>query len=73
MKGTSGCTGAKIGWWLIIIGALNWGLVGAFDWNLVEVLLGNWDWAVRLVYILVGVAALGSLWGCKCKSCKVKK
>ncbi len=70
MKGHAGCTGSKIGWWLVIIGALNWGLVGTFGWNLVEWLLGNWEWAERLVYILVGLAALGALWGCKCKKCK---
>jgi uncharacterized protein len=73
MKKAHGCTGSQLGWWLLVIGALNWGLVGAVEWNLVEWLLGNWDWAVRLVYILVGLAGLMSLWGCKCKACKVKK
>ena len=43
---------------LIIVGALNWGLVGAFNFNLVDALLG---WAPALetiVYILVGLSAL---------------
>ena len=70
MKGSCGCTGSKLAWWLIIIGALNWGLVGAFDWNLVNWLVGQWEWLERAVYIIVGLAALGSLWGCKCKTCK---
>lgn len=43
---------------LVLVGALNWGLVGAFDFNLVEVLLGEATLLTNVVYILVGVAAL---------------
>ncbi len=43
---------------LIIIGAINWGLVGLFDFNLVSALLGVDSWATNLVYILVGIAGL---------------
>ncbi len=43
---------------LVLIGALNWGLVGLFGFNLVEALLGFSPMLERLVYILVGVAAV---------------
>ncbi|MBA3953835.1 DUF378 domain-containing protein [Candidatus Dependentiae bacterium] len=43
---------------LTIIGALNWGLVGAFDFNLVEQLLGAYPMLKNGVYILVGLSAL---------------
>lgn len=43
---------------LIIIGALNWGLVGLFDFNLVAALFGVDTWVSNLIYILVGIAGL---------------
>jgi uncharacterized membrane protein YuzA (DUF378 family) len=45
--------------WLLIvmIGALNWGLVGLFDFNLVEEIFGTGTGA-DVVYVIVGVAAL---------------
>lgn len=43
---------------LVVIGALNWGLVGLFNFNLVETVLGGYPMLVRLVYILVGVSAV---------------
>lgn len=42
---------------LAMVGALNWGLVGLFDFNLVKVLLGSWPTFEKLVYILVGASA----------------
>ena len=42
---------------LVIIGGLNWGLVGAFKFDLVEAILGDGVLG-RLVYILVGLAAI---------------
>ena len=45
---------------LMIVGGLNWGLVGAFDVNLVSALFGEQTALTRLVYSLVGIA---SLWG----------
>ena len=44
---------------LVVVGALNWGLVGLLNYNLVESLLGAWVMAVRTIYVLVG---LGALW-----------
>jgi hypothetical protein len=42
---------------LVIVGALNWGLV-AFDFNLVSWLLGSMPVVEKIVYALVGVAAI---------------
>lgn len=42
---------------LVLIGGLNWGLVGLFDVNLVATLFGTTVLA-QLVYILVGISAL---------------
>ena len=43
---------------LVIVGALNWGLVGLFDFNLVMYLLGAWPVVEQVVYILVGLSAV---------------
>ena len=43
---------------LLIIGGLNWGLVGAFDFNLVDALFGEDSVLSRVVYVLVGLAAV---------------
>ncbi len=43
---------------LMVIGGLNWGLVGALDLDLVATLLGSGTMASRVVYMLVGLAAL---------------
>jgi len=43
---------------VVIIGGLNWGLVGLFGFDLVQAILGSLPMLARLVYILVGIAAL---------------
>ena len=43
---------------LVIIGGLNWGLVGLFSWNLVAAIFGEASVLSRLIYILVGLSAL---------------
>lgn len=43
---------------LVLVGGLNWGLVGFFDYDLVAAVLGDGSTASRVVYALVGVAAL---------------
>lgn len=48
---------------LLVIGGLNWGLVGAFDFNLVTTLFGGFPLLVKLVYILVGLSAVYTLAG----------
>jgi uncharacterized membrane protein YuzA (DUF378 family) len=46
---------------LLIVGGLNWGLVGVFDWNLVQAIFGI-GLLTKIVYGLVGVSALFSIW-----------
>jgi uncharacterized protein len=48
---------------LLVIGGLNWGLVGiggfvGADWNVVHLILGAWPAVEWIVYILVGLSAL---------------
>ena len=45
---------------LLIIGGLNWGLVGIFSWDLVAAIFGDMSVVARIVYILVG---LSGIWG----------
>ncbi len=47
---------------LIIIGAINWGLIGIFNFNLVETIFGGLSVITRIIYILVGISGL---WGIK--------
>ena len=42
---------------LVIVGGLNWGLVGLFGFDLVATLFGDMSVASRAVYVLVGLAA----------------
>lgn len=46
---------------LVIIGGLNWGLVGIFDLDLVAAIFGAGSVLSRLIYILVGLSALWQL------------
>lgn len=48
----------KVALALIIIGAINWGLVGLFDFNLVSTLFGTDTIITKIVYILVGIAGI---------------
>lgn len=43
---------------LVIVGGLNWGLVGAMNFDLVATLLGDMSMLSRAVYILVGLSAI---------------
>lgn len=52
----------KIALVLIIIGAINWGLIGIFHFNLVATIFGDMTLIARIVYGLVG---LSGLWGIK--------
>ncbi len=44
---------------LVLIGALNWGLIGAFNFDLVSFLFGNMTILTRIIYTLVGLGAVG--------------
>ena len=46
---------------LVIVGGLNWGIVGLFDLDLVAAIFGAGSVLTRLVYVLVGLSALWQL------------
>lgn len=52
-----------LSWVLITLAALNWGLVGLMNVNLVEAIFGTWPALVQITYILIGLAGLYSVWG----------
>jgi uncharacterized membrane protein YuzA (DUF378 family) len=52
-----------VSWVLVVIGGLNWGLVGIFKYNLVTSIFGVNSAAARIVFALVGVAALVEIIG----------
>ncbi len=63
---------------LLIIGGLNWGLMGiggfaGANWNVVNLLLGSWPSVEWIVYILVGLSALwlGITHKGDCKTCSM--
>ncbi|MBQ8635596.1 DUF378 domain-containing protein [bacterium] len=43
---------------LVLIGALNWGLIGLFNFDLVAAIFGNMTLISRIIYSLVGISAL---------------
>lgn len=61
----------KKGFWgwlafaLLIIGGLNWGLVGLFNFDVVAAIFGAMSTVSRVIYVLVGLAALYKLFFCK--------
>jgi uncharacterized protein len=62
---------------LILVGALNWGLIGLFEFNLVSTLFGSMPLLEKIVYILVGLSAVYSATThakecCTCGKCECK-
>jgi hypothetical protein len=62
---------------LVIIGAVNWGLVGigmllgqGDSFNLVRLILGSIPVLEAIIYVLVGIAGIMMIFGCKCGKCK---
>lgn len=57
-----------IGVVLVMVGALNWGLVGlgtllgGTGWNVVNMLLGSWPTVEAVVYVLVGLSGAWMVW-----------
>ena len=41
-----------------IIGAIVWGLIGFFNFNLVSLIFGNMTWLSRIIYALVGICGI---------------
>lgn len=62
---------------LLIIGGINWGLVGigmlaggdVSSWNVIHKLLVSMPMIEGIVYVLVGIAAVLGIFGCRCKKC----
>lgn len=46
---------------LVIIGAIVWGLIGLFNFNLVEMLFGHMTIISKIVYVLVGISGLWAI------------
>jgi len=46
---------------LVIIGAIVWGLIGLFNWNLITAIFGDGTAITRIIYIIVGLAGLWQL------------
>jgi hypothetical protein len=62
MMGKHRCGVHKLSIILLVIGGLNWGLISIDpSWNLVGMLFGAWPMVVRVVYALVGLAALSKI------------
>ncbi len=61
-----------IAWVLVVVGALNWGLWGAFNYNVVETIFGM-GMLAQWVYILVGLGGLYFVWMAFTASGKKKK
>ena len=70
-----GCTVGIIAKVLVVIGGINWGLVGlgmllgGSDWNVVHMILGSVPTLEAIVYLLVGIAAVVKIFGCRCRKC----
>lgn len=43
---------------IVIIGAINWLLIGLFKFDLVAFIFGNFTWLSRIIYVLVGICGL---------------
>jgi uncharacterized membrane protein YuzA (DUF378 family) len=57
-----------------VVGALNWGLYGAFHFDLVARIFGEWSIVARVIYDVIGLAALWVIYGAyRCKDkCKAE-
>jgi uncharacterized membrane protein YuzA (DUF378 family) len=72
MKGHM-CGLHKVAYLLLIVGGLNWGLVGALNFDLVEWILGSIPVLQTIVYVLVGLSAIAMMFTHSCKACKAQK
>lgn len=50
---------------LVIVGGINWGLIGLFSFDLVAALFGTMSILTRIVYTLVGISAVYTIYTCK--------
>lgn len=69
-----GCVVARLIKLFLIIGGINWGLVGigmlmGSDWNVVHMVFSAMPTLEAIIYVLVGLAAVMKIFGCRCKKC----
>ena len=43
---------------LVVVGAINWGLIGIGGWDVVNMILGKWSSVERIVHVLVGISGV---------------
>lgn len=72
--GCSKCSPMFIGKILLIVGGLNWGILGVSmlmskNWNVVHMVLNSMPTLEAIVYVLVGISAIMKIFGCKCAKC----
>ena len=53
-----------ITWILVVVGAINWGLVGLFGFNLVDTLFGSVAHLGQIIYVLMGLSGVYMLFFC---------
>jgi uncharacterized membrane protein YuzA (DUF378 family) len=60
---------------LSAIGAINWGLVGAFNFDVVAALFGSMSMLSRIIYVIIGISGIILLFSIKCilKCCDSNK
>lgn len=51
----------KIALVLVIVGSIVWGIIGIFDFNIVDAIFGNSSLLSRIIYILVGISGLWAI------------
>ena len=63
------CPVHKVAGVLLIIGGLNWGLMGAFNYNLVHTVFSAAPVIEQIIYVLVGLSAVSMLFVGACRPC----
>lgn len=63
-----------VSFFLVVVGGINWGLVGLFNLDLVDLILGGVPIVARIIYVLIGVAAVVLIAAHKkdCKTCGIE-
>lgn len=68
------CIGGCVAKVLLIVGGLNWGIIGIgmlmnSEWNVVNMIFGSLPAVEAIIYVLVGIAAIMKIFCCRCKKC----
>lgn len=69
------CMGHKVCSVLLLVGGLNWGLIGlgmlmGSNLDVLKMIFGSMPTFEAIIYVLVGLSALMMIFGCRCKKCK---